>query len=97
MAEATLTTTMREAIPDLPPAFRADRTLLALDLGTTDRLGAARRRRPDHQRHRVVPPRPFRWRRHAVPAVHQLAHRARPAERTDRGHLVRGSPAACWH
>ena len=26
---------MREAIPDLPPAFRADRTLLALDLGTT--------------------------------------------------------------
>ena len=35
MAEATLTTTMQEAIPDLPPAFRADRTLLALDLGTT--------------------------------------------------------------
>lgn len=35
MAEATLTTRMREAIPDLPPAFRADRTLLALDLGTT--------------------------------------------------------------
>ena len=34
MAEATLTTSMREAIPDLPPAFRADRTLLALDLGT---------------------------------------------------------------
>ena len=26
---------MRETIPDLPPAFRADRTLLALDLGTT--------------------------------------------------------------
>ena len=26
---------MREAIPDLPPAFRADRTILALDLGTT--------------------------------------------------------------
>ena len=35
MAEATLTTGMREAISDLPPAFRADRTLLALDLGTT--------------------------------------------------------------
>ena len=35
MAEATLTTTMQEAIPDLPPAFRADRTLLALDLGTS--------------------------------------------------------------
>ena len=35
MAEATLTNPMREAIPDLPPAFRADRTLLALDLGTT--------------------------------------------------------------
>ena len=35
MAEATLTTKMKEAIPDLPPAFRADRTLLALDLGTT--------------------------------------------------------------
>ncbi|SIT11716.1 hypothetical protein SAMN05421759_11760 [Roseivivax lentus] len=35
MAEATLTTRMQEAIPDLPPAFRADRTLLALDLGTT--------------------------------------------------------------
>ena len=35
MAEATLTTSMRKAIPDLPPAFRADRTLLALDLGTT--------------------------------------------------------------
>ena len=35
MAEATLTTRMQEAIPDLPPAFRAARTLLALDLGTT--------------------------------------------------------------
>lgn len=35
MAEATLTTRMQEAIPDLPPAFRVDRTLLALDLGTT--------------------------------------------------------------
>ena len=35
MAELTLTTRMREAIPDRPPAFRADRTLLALDLGTT--------------------------------------------------------------
>jgi hypothetical protein len=35
MAEATLTTNLREAIPDLPLAFRANRTLLALDLGTT--------------------------------------------------------------
>lgn len=35
MAEATLTTEMREAIPDLSPAFRSGRTLLALDLGTT--------------------------------------------------------------
>ncbi len=35
MAETTLTTRMQEAIPNLPPAFRADRTLLALDLGTT--------------------------------------------------------------
>ncbi|WP_235575902.1 crossover junction endodeoxyribonuclease RuvC [Roseovarius tolerans] len=35
MAEATLTTRTHEAIPDLPPALRADRTLLALDLGTT--------------------------------------------------------------
>ena len=35
MAELTLTTRMREAIPDMPLAFRADRTLLALDLGTT--------------------------------------------------------------
>ncbi|WP_444543198.1 crossover junction endodeoxyribonuclease RuvC [Marivita lacus] len=35
MADTTLTTRIREAMPDLPPAFRADRTLLALDLGTT--------------------------------------------------------------
>ena len=35
MAELTLTTRMREATPDMPPAFRADRTMLALDLGTT--------------------------------------------------------------
>ena len=35
MAELTSTTRMREAIPDLPLAFRADRSLLALDLGTT--------------------------------------------------------------
>jgi hypothetical protein len=35
MADLTLATSAREAIPDLPPAFRADRTLLALDLGTT--------------------------------------------------------------
>ena len=35
MVQAILTTHMREAIPDLPPAFRADRTVLALDLGTT--------------------------------------------------------------
>ena len=35
MADQTMTTSMWEAIPDLPPAFRADRTLLALDLGTT--------------------------------------------------------------
>jgi hypothetical protein len=35
MAELTLTTRLREVIPDLPSAFRADRTLLALDLGTT--------------------------------------------------------------
>jgi hypothetical protein len=35
MAELTSTTRMREAIPDMPLAYRADRTLLALDLGTT--------------------------------------------------------------
>jgi len=35
MADLTLAAAMQEAIPDLPPAFRADRTLLALDLGTT--------------------------------------------------------------
>ncbi len=35
MVEAILTTGMPETIPDLPPAFHADRTLLALDLGTT--------------------------------------------------------------
>ena len=35
MADATLTLPGGNAIPDLPPAFRADRTLLALDLGTT--------------------------------------------------------------
>ena len=34
MAEATLTSRIHEAIPELPPAFRAARTLLALDLGT---------------------------------------------------------------
>jgi hypothetical protein len=35
MADLTLATHRREAIPDLPAAHRADRTLLALDLGTT--------------------------------------------------------------
>jgi hypothetical protein len=35
MAELTLTTRMREAIPDRPLAVRTDRTLPALDLGTT--------------------------------------------------------------
>ena len=35
MGQAILTTHMREAIPDLSPDFRADRTVLALDLGTT--------------------------------------------------------------
>ena len=35
MAEALQITRKREAIPDLPPAFRADRALLAPDLGTT--------------------------------------------------------------
>ncbi|MGS4947339.1 crossover junction endodeoxyribonuclease RuvC [Meridianimarinicoccus sp. RP-17] len=35
MADLTLATHRREAIPDLPVAHRADRTLLALDLGTT--------------------------------------------------------------
>jgi len=35
MADLTLATSAREAIPDLPVAHRADRTLLALDLGTT--------------------------------------------------------------
>jgi len=34
MADPTLATSHREAIPDLPVAHRADRTLLALDLGT---------------------------------------------------------------
>ena len=37
MADLTLRVTTRSARPELPlpPAFRADRTLLALDLGTT--------------------------------------------------------------
>lgn len=35
MADLTLATSASEAIPDLPVAHRADRTLLALDLGTT--------------------------------------------------------------
>ena len=59
------------------------------------RLGAARARRPDHQRHGVVPPKPLRRRRDALPALHQLADRARPAQRPDRGDLVRGGAAAC--
>ena len=53
------------------------------------RLGAAHRRGPDHQRHGVVPPEPLRRRRHALPALHQLADRVRPAERADRDDLVR--------
>jgi hypothetical protein len=35
MADLTLATGSRGAIPDLPPTLRANRTLLALDLGTT--------------------------------------------------------------
>ena len=35
MADLTLAASVPEAIPDLPVAHRADRTLLALDLGTT--------------------------------------------------------------
>ena len=35
-----------------------------------DGLGAADARRPDRQRHRVVPPQPLRRRRHALPALH---------------------------
>lgn len=34
MADLTLATHRREAIPDLPPAVRANRAMLALDLGT---------------------------------------------------------------
>lgn len=35
MADLTLATHRRAAIPDLPPAVRANRAMLALDLGTT--------------------------------------------------------------
>ena len=35
MADLTLATHRREAIPDLPSAVRANRAMLALDLGTT--------------------------------------------------------------
>ena len=61
------------------------------------RLGAACARRADHQRHGVVPPQPLRRRRHALSALHQLADRARPAERPDRRDLVRGGAPACRH
>ncbi|MGX0905367.1 hypothetical protein ACSSV8_003962, partial [Roseovarius sp. MBR-79] len=35
MADLTLATSSREAIPDLRPVVRANRVILALDLGTT--------------------------------------------------------------
>ena len=91
MADLTLATKSREAIPDLPVAHRADRTLLALDLGASTRLGAAWHRRADHQRNRVLPLRSLRWWREALSPIHQLADRDRPAVRSRRRHLVRGT------
>ena len=97
MAEATLTNPMREAIPDLPPAFRADRTLLALDLGTT--TGWALRCHDGLITSGTVSFRPSRYDGGGMRYLRftNWLDRARPAERTDRGDLVRGSPAACRH
>ena len=97
MAVATLTLPDRNASLPVPAAPAASAHHPRARPRHHHRLGAARARRPDHQRHGVVPPQPLRRRRHALPALHQLADRARPAERADRGDLVRGGPPACRH
>ena len=97
MAEATLTNPMREAIPDLPPAFRVDRTLLALDLGTT--TGWALRAPDGLITSGTVSFRPSRYDGGGMRYLRftNWLDRARPAERTDRGDLVRRGAPPCRH
>ena len=75
MADLTLATSACDAIHNLPVAHRADRTLLALDLGTNTGWALHGAGRADYQRHRVLPPWPLRWRRYALSALHQLVDR----------------------
>ena len=97
MAVATLTLPDRSATLPVPAAPASDAHHPRARPRHHHRLGAACARRPDHQRHGVVPAQPLRRRRHALPALHQLADRARPAERADRRDLVRGGAPACRH
>ena len=77
MAATTLTMPAGDAMPPLPILRRAPAALSSPSISAPPPAGHCDRRRRDRQRHGVVPAQPLRRRRHALPALPELARQSR--------------------